>query len=208
MIDPRRLLSRSGVYSRFRQLVSGRDTAGRLAREFLRIAPGERVLDIGCGPGDILATLPEGIDYFGFDNNPAYIEAARARFGNRGTFEVRSVSPEAMDEIAAFDVVIAIGVVHHLTDQEARTLFAGAAKALKPDGRLVTFDGAFVKGQNPIARLLLKLDRGRHVRSPEAYVALAEPNFESVEPRIVHDLLAVPYTHIIMEARRPVVKAA
>ena len=71
------------------------------------------MLDIGCGPADILADLPEGIDYYGYDFESDYIASAKARYGERGTFEVKAVTPEAVDDIGAFDVVISLGVLHH-----------------------------------------------------------------------------------------------
>jgi hypothetical protein len=40
---------------------------------------------IGCGPADILDFLP-AIDYIGFDANPKYIQEARKRYKDRGTF--------------------------------------------------------------------------------------------------------------------------
>lgn len=205
MIDPRRLLSHAWVYSVFRKLVSGGRKENRIAKEFLRITPGQRVLDIGCGPADILADLPQGIDYHGYDFEPDYIASAKALYGDRGTFEVKAVTPEAVDDVGAFDVVISLGVLHHLTDEEADTLFATAAKVMRLGGRLVTLDGAYVEGQNPIAKLMLVLDRGRFVRTPEAYLALARRHFGRVNATILHDLIAIPYTHIIIEASDPVV---
>jgi len=88
-----------------------------------------------------------------------------------------------------------------LADTERDTLFAGAAKVLKPGGRLVTLDGVYQAGQNPIARLLLKMDRGRYVRQRSAYIDLARKHFKSVETTILNDLIAVSYTHIIMEMK-------
>jgi SAM-dependent methyltransferase len=165
--------------------------------------PGQRVLDIGCGPAEILAYLPNNIDYHGFDAEQNYIEAARARYGDRGSFAVRAVTPDAVNDIGTFDVVISLAVLHHLTDAEADTLFASAARVLRPSGRVVTLDCAYVKGQNPIARLLAALDRGKYVRSPDGYVALARRHFEQAYATVLHDLIAVPYTHCIVEARTP-----
>jgi cyclopropane fatty-acyl-phospholipid synthase-like methyltransferase len=175
----------------------------RMRDEFLKIAPGQRVLDIGCGPAEILAYLPDDVDYHGYDAEANYINAARARYGDRGSFAVKAVSPDAVDDLGAFDVVMSIGVLHHLTDEEADTVFASAAKLLRPGGRIVTQDPAYVKGQNPIARLLAALDRGKHVRAPEGYAALARRHFGEVDVSVLHDLLAVPYTHCIIEAQIP-----
>jgi 2-polyprenyl-3-methyl-5-hydroxy-6-metoxy-1,4-benzoquinol methylase len=177
-----------------------RSAPSRLTDQILRIQPGERVLDIGCGPADILSRLPAGADYCGFDTESRYIEEARLRYGNRGSFFVRSVTPDAIDDLGTFDVVISLGVLHHLNDRDADTVFACAAKALRPQGRLVTVDPAYVKGQNPVAWLLLKADRGRHVRTPAAYQEIARRHFSDPKTSVIHDLLAIPYTHCIIEA--------
>ena len=46
------------------------------ARQYLAVTAGERVLDLGCGPGDILSALPD-CEYVGIDVEERYIEAAR-----------------------------------------------------------------------------------------------------------------------------------
>src|SRR5262249_40300059 len=93
---------------------------------------GDKFLDIGCGPGDILEDLP-AVDYLGFDINPKYVEAAQKRFGSRGRFFCGDVGLTAIDqEAASFDLVLATGVLHHLDDDRAVSLFKLARRALKP----------------------------------------------------------------------------
>jgi cyclopropane fatty-acyl-phospholipid synthase-like methyltransferase len=70
MFDPRRLLSNSSVYRSCQSRIRSDNTASRIRDEFLKITPGQRVLDIGCGPAEILAHLPNDIDYYGFDAEP------------------------------------------------------------------------------------------------------------------------------------------
>jgi len=203
VLDPRQLLSNSTLYRRLQAWLRNDRTAFRIRDEYLKIRPGQRVLDIGCGPAEILTHLPNDIDYHGFDVEPNYIETARARYGDRGSFAVRAVTPDAVNDIGTFDVVMSLAVLHHLTDEEADTLFASAAKVLRPGGRVVTLDCAYVAGQHPIAYFLAAIDRGRHVRKPDDYVALARRHFRNVDAAVLHDLISVPYTHCILEARDP-----
>lgn len=192
----RRVLEIPAAYRLFTWGIAGNYRAVYL-REYVRPAPGARILDFGCGPGDVVAYLPEA-DYLGIDHNAHYIHAARRRFGARARFRCEDVAETVVREAATADIVMANSVLHHLDDEVARHLLRMAQKALKPGGRFVAFDGCFVPGQGPVARTLLRLDRGRYVRRPEHYAALAREVFGRVESHVRHDLLRVPYTHHIM----------
>jgi SAM-dependent methyltransferase len=193
----RDVLSAAPVYSLFARLVGATSARRRYVEGYIRPRSGDRVLDIGCGPADILDSLPQ-VEYCGIDQSPEYIESARARFPLRGSFRVEAVGADLIGKYAGFDLVLATGVLHHLTDEEALALFRIAKAALKPGGALVTLDGAWVQGQSRMARALLRMDRGRHVRSPAEYERLAAGVFAHVDVRVMHDLLRVPYTHVVM----------
>lgn len=106
------VLANAGIYSRLQKCLAPDRLMFRLAG-ILGIRSGDRLLDIGCGPADILAYLPETVDYTGFDISERYIAAAQRRYGERGKFSVRPVSRIA-EENGTYDIVIAIGVLHHL----------------------------------------------------------------------------------------------
>jgi SAM-dependent methyltransferase len=194
-----RLLNRAGVYDALQALLLRSGSRTRYVREYVRPFPGCRVLDIGCGPGTMLAHLPASIgSYTGYDMNPAYIEAARSRWGNRGTFHCRRVEPGMLPAGDAFDIVLANGIVHHLDDAEAGALFEVAWGALPAGGWLVTYDNVYLENQNWLARWLIARDRGRAVRTREGYESLARERFGRVESAILHDTLRVPYTILVM----------
>lgn len=195
------LLSQAGVYRLFARLVGAAHGRRLYVGRYIRPRAGDRILDIGCGPADILEALP-AVDYHGFDLSADYIGSARKRFGSRGQFQVEAVNAELVRKYAGFDLVLATGVLHHLTDAGAVDLFRVAHAALKPGGRLVTLDGCFQSGQSFVARQLLRQDRGKHVRDEAAYVALARQVFGEITPAVTTDLLRIPYTHLIMECRR------
>lgn len=195
----RPLMDLPPVYSKVTLMLRGKDTIRRFVDLNIRPEGGERILDIGCGTGDILDYLP-AVDYSGFDLNGQYIRRARKRFGNRGRFFQMAVN----DEVSfgeKFDIVLAMGILHHLNDDEARHLFTLAARLIKPGGRILTFDGCYTDNQSAFARFFLGLDRGKYVRDQGAYEALARHSFSEV--RVRYDRLAIPYTIIVMECRNP-----
>jgi SAM-dependent methyltransferase len=197
MWHPKSVLSVPWIYRALQRGLGTGHSQAEYIRTYVRPVAGARVLDLGCGPADILDWLPE-THYVGVDASAQYIEEAKSRYGDRGQFICRSVTEYALEQPASFDVVMANGVLHHLSDEEAITLFRVARGALKSGGRLVTLDACFVPNQSRIARWMLQNDRGRFVRFPDQYLRLASSNFQRVEQHVRHDLLRVPYTHIIM----------
>lgn len=200
VLDPRRLLESAWVYRTAQALIRGDASYRRIANEYLRAKPGDRVLDIGCGPAEILCHLPE-VDYLGFDASPKYIEWARKRHGARGRFLCQDLDNARLETLGegSFDLIIAYGLVHHLDDDEALDFFALARSAMRPLGRLITIDGCYASGQSKFVRWLLERDRGKYVRDAEAYRALAHSSFGNVSDRIHHDLYRMPYTLIVFE---------
>jgi len=202
-LDPRAVLGLPVVYRLFKRLAIPDANLRRFLREGVGIREGARVLDIGCGVGDVLDHLP-AVDYHGFDGSEAYIAAARARYGDRAKFTCALVARYSLGELeGTCDVAMAIGVLHHLDDAGAKALLEVARAALKPGGRLVTIDPCFVDGQNPIARFIVSKDRGEHVRTEEEWLRLARSVLPDVKARVRTDLLRIPYTHIVLEGRMP-----
>jgi len=196
-----RILSNPYLYSSTMRLLGSDKITRMFVETYVRPQSGNYVLDIGCGPADILNSLPD-VTYYGFDMDAGYIDAARKRYGKRGTFACKKVCKDALDENSRFDLILAKGVLHHLTDPEAADMFELAHTHLNKDGRLITFDGCYVPGQSYFAKKFLALDRGKYVRTKEAYLKLASHSFSNVTPTLRHDLLRIPYTILIMECTK------
>jgi cyclopropane fatty-acyl-phospholipid synthase-like methyltransferase len=198
----RSVLSVPAVYQLWANALGGPACVKTLVDEYIRPESDARILDIGCGPGTLVPYLPQS-GYFGFDLSAEYIEQAQKRFP-KAQFLCERVSKFALSRTQSFDLVVAVGIIHHLDDAEAKQLFQTAYDALKPGGRLVTVDGVFTKDQSPAARWLLTRDRGEHVRAEENYLKIAGLVFQEVKATVRNDLLRIPYTHLILECIRPV----
>jgi trans-aconitate 2-methyltransferase len=115
------------------QLAWGRTVVARLAP-----APGERVLDIGCGPGRLTAEIAAATETLvvGLDRSAAMLAEARRPVGGLRTFPayVRG-DGAALPFVDAFDAVFSAATFHHISDHDR--LFRSIHAALKPGGRLV-----------------------------------------------------------------------
>jgi SAM-dependent methyltransferase len=188
------------IYSAFQNLMGAHGVRTTLVEEFVRPILGCAILDIGCGPADILAYLPE-VDYFGFDISDAYIARANKRFGMRGKFFCQELTYSDVEKMPQVDIVLALGLLHHLDDESAITVLQLASQALKPGGRLLTFDPCFDVEQNLVSRFLVGIDRGQNVRNGAGYASIASAVFESPRVEVRHRAW-IPYTHCFMECTR------
>jgi SAM-dependent methyltransferase len=119
---------------------------GRALIDLLAPRPGERVLDLGCGTGDLAAAIADhGTTVVGLDASPAMLTAARAKYP---ALEV--VQGDAADFRFAepFDAVFSNAALHWVANADG---VAGCvAAALKPLGRFVAEFG----GRGNIAALV------------------------------------------------------
>ena len=198
--DPRRILSLPKVYRLFATLTGAHRSRTECVARYIRPKESDRVLDCGCGPADLLDYLPD-VDYVGIDIDANYVAEARKRFGNRATFRLGPLGPETMTEKAHYDLVLAMGVLHHLDDEQAREFLSLARSSLKPGGRLVMLDPCYIEGQSRVARYIIDRDRGDHVRSLEGWQHLIGSTFPSATFQVRHDLLRIPYTHLFVECQ-------
>lgn len=194
----RALLSHPTIYDALQALMGARTARLELVNNFVRPSPAMRVLDIGCGTATILAYLPDDTQYRGYDISDKYIDAARKRFQGRGQFQLGTIESLPADCLRAYDVVLAIGVLHHLDDEAAEALVGRARGALAAGGRLITVDPCLSRGQHPVARYLIRHDRGRNVRDSDGYLRIVARTFPKVTGTLRHRSW-IPYTNWIME---------
>tara|TARA_R110000868_G_scaffold219607_1_gene470718 strand:+ start:23106 stop:23981 length:876 start_codon:yes stop_codon:yes gene_type:complete len=98
-------------------------------------APGRRVLDAGCGTGDLLSELSRlGFEAEGIELAPAALQAARAK-----GHTVHSGAFEDLDPEARFDAVTFMHVLSHAAQPQA--MLEHARKLLTPGGLIIIRSG-------------------------------------------------------------------
>ena len=198
----RRILSIPGMYRLFGRIIGRHRVRTTFVNEYHKPKIGDRILDIGCGPGDLVPYLPD-VQYRGYDADMEYIQEARRRFGDKCEFIHGEVDSLGLDRREEYDLVIAYGVLHHLGDDDVLRLFAVGKEALRSGGRLLTIDGVYTQGQSQIAKCFLASDRGRNIRTQAEYMGLARRAFPEAVSHMRSGLLRVPYNHLIMECGKP-----
>jgi len=134
----------------------------QMSRDLLRLldpTAGERILDVGCGTGQLTRQIADvGARVVGIDLSPAMIEKAR-QVGDE--MEFRVADARSFDFGSDFDAVFSNAVLHWVVPPEAA---AGCMfRALKPGGRLVCELG----GKGNVAALLAAIDAAARAMSVE-----------------------------------------
>jgi SAM-dependent methyltransferase len=145
-----------------------RPFVGAIREVAAELPPATRVLDVGCGPQSWLWQL--GLLPVGIDPQPSYTKALCAA----GSPAVIGSALALPFRDAAFDAVWCFGVLHHLTDDGARTALAEMQRVCRLGGYVVAWDIVLpeLALRRPIAWTIRKLDRGGQVRSRAALRAL------------------------------------
>jgi SAM-dependent methyltransferase len=182
------------LYELSQRMLGAQRSHAVFMREFVRVAAGESVLDIGCGVGTGLSHIPSCDRYLGVDISADYIARAKSTYGGRGDFVCADVAALDLSACEPFSCAYAYGVMHHLDDRKAHTMFELVAS--KVTDRFVTIDPVLRVNEHPVARYLISHDRGRFVRTQQGYTSIAS-QYGSVETFVLTDLLRVPYAHLI-----------
>ncbi len=106
----------------------------------IKIKPGMKILDLGCGEGRWAKTLEnKDIKYIGVDFSKELIAKARIKNTKGGiTFVVKPVQDFISEE--KFDLILLFGLIPYMNDGEIRQLSKNCRFMLKREGRLILRD--------------------------------------------------------------------
>jgi ubiquinone/menaquinone biosynthesis C-methylase UbiE len=117
----------------------------------LQLRPGERVLDVGCGPGRLAMVIAERVSptgsVDGIDPSAEMINRATTRANKNGVpanFQVAFAQQLPFAD-ATFDAVACTLALHHIAEDDQQAAVAEMYRVLKPGGRLLIAE--FHEGQ-------------------------------------------------------------
>jgi len=153
--------------------------------EWLGAQPGERILDLGCGDGQLTARIAaSGVDIRGVDASDAMVAAARAR----GIAADEASAEQLPFGNATFDAVFSNAALHWVRGQDA--MMAEVHRVLKPGGRFVAEMGGHGNVAAIHVALMAVLERHgfgdfekgvNYYPSPESYTRRLERHGFTVE---------------------------
>lgn len=159
---------------------------GAALLDLLDVPPGAKVLDLGCGNGDLTATMKDrGLSPLGIDGSSEQVQAARTRHPDIPFMHADAAEFE-LDTPA--DAVFSNAAMHWIPAERQEAMIRCVNRALRPGGILVFEMGG--KGNNACIHDALREASVRHgleytipfcFPSPAEYATLLEDNGFRVE---------------------------
>lgn len=164
--------------------------------ELAAFEAGERVLEIGCGTGNLtllIKDLHPYVDAVGIDPDDKALSRARRKASRRhlaAQFDHGFAQRLPYDD-ASFDRVVSAFMFHHLDAETKRAVLVETRRVLTQDGRLhlLDFGGAIERSDGWMARLQ---HRNKHVagnlgqRIPELIREAGFEDVSEIEHRVTH----------------------
>jgi ubiquinone/menaquinone biosynthesis C-methylase UbiE len=156
------------IYDPLQRLL-GMGSVHRQLVDQARIQPHQRVLEIGCGTGNLVNPIKRlhlGAEVVGIDPDPKTLARAQRKAG-REALSVqldRGFAEELPYPDVFFDRVLSALMFHHLGSEEKEKTLDEARRVLKPGGslHLLDFGGATARSDGFLARLHQRSERLRN----------------------------------------------
>lgn len=124
------------------------------------------VLDLGSGNG-YLASLFSPKSYVGYEIDRKLVKESRIAYPK---YDFRQADATKLNLERKFDLILVIGVIHHLNDKQFEDVLGVIDKHISRKGKVIILEAISpISEFNLVGRVIRYLDRGEHVRSVDAY---------------------------------------
>jgi ubiquinone/menaquinone biosynthesis C-methylase UbiE len=132
-------------------------TRRRVELATLLLPAGGRVLDVGCGTGTFLKSLPERYERVGVDVSAAMLSSA----ASMGIEAHHATADHLPFEDASFELVATFAVLHHLIDPAVvRGALQEMCRVVRPGGAVIVWDHNPLNPYWPLLMRRLPQDQG------------------------------------------------
>jgi len=131
------LINNPLIYRLIQKLMSGTSFRKKIVQKNIKNKK-LKILDIGCGPAEILDYIPK-CEYYGYDIDKRSINFARKKYSNNNHhFFCKKFNERELFRLPKFDFIILFGILHHLDNKEAKIILNLCKK--KNEKNLKTFN--------------------------------------------------------------------
>lgn len=125
-----------------------------------RITSAGRILDYGCGSGDLIDFLSKNsnAELVGYDPSKSQVDLAKKRLSSLKKASFANAEGEISGK---FDLIFSLHVIEHVPDDQLDSYFRSLISRLSPEGKLVI---ATPNGMNPFAYAYFMSTDKTHVR--------------------------------------------
>ena len=149
-----------------------------ILEERLNVKSNDLVLDFGCGTGKYCFLFnPE--KYVGIDVDKKSIDIAKKKFGKYNFIQIKNNQLEFQENY--FDLILILGVCHHINDQDLAIYLKGLYKVLKKKGKIMIIEPILSKTSTRLNKWMQFVDRGEHFRYEDDLLILMSKNFKVKE---------------------------
>lgn len=149
----------------------------KIIRGYTKSGDFKCILDAGCGTG-VLSRLFSAKEYFGVDINKDVIRYARKHYPG---YQFVTADLTSFVTQKFFDLVLIVGVIHHLSDQETEKFFEFIFAHTEKGAKIIIIEAISpILRWNLLGYLLRYFDKGEFIRTPTGYKRLIEKRFRII----------------------------
>ena len=199
-----KVLSNRYFYTCYQYCVGGTQYRDRVIKQALNIMKPCSVLDLGCGPGPTFRVLPPEIKFHGIDLSADYLKLAQKKRPSANLILGDVTAGDWHKEVHGeeFNLVLAMGLFHHLSDHQMERLISNLSLLLLPGSTIFSVDPTIKSDTSKMATWFANNDRGKYVRSPEKLLSFFDYKNFSTEIKVQESQFNIPLDSVELIIQR------